>query len=108
EIEPGCRREFEKAPALERETVPGVSLRLLEHRLGAVDPERRAEPLRLVQDLGQLARSAAEVDGAPARNRLHQGEEVVERARALRLESLILSRVPHVHVPSIAGRERAR
>ena len=77
-----------------------------QHRRRRVDPDRLLGRHLLVQDLGQVARAAPEVDDAPARDGVAQRQEIVERLLAFRTEPLVLVGAPpvdrsHGHRPHV-------
>ena len=90
EIEGAISDEAFDFATLEAEHFRTERLRLEEHRLGAVDPDRLLCGEVLVQRARQLARAAAEVDDAHVRPPLDQRGEIVKRLRALVFESLVL------------------
>lgn len=74
----------------------GLSLRtgVGEHGRRAVEAESRTGPQALVEQLGELAGAAAEVDDVQVGLRLDEGEQVMEGLGALGLELLVGGGLP--------------
>ena len=104
EVELPLRRERRDVGAFEPQPVSGVFGAPPEHRLRAVEPERLRCFDFAVQRLRQLAGAAAEVHDAPARHRLAQAQQVVERLAPFVVEAFVLRGIPgarcHREAPS--------
>ena len=58
-----------------------------------------------MQHPSQRSRPATQINHAPARRRLHQVQQVIERLLALRLEARILVRLPSIAASTGHDRE---
>ena len=96
EIEGVPRGEVGDVSPLEAQAGAGVGRAALEHRRRAVETQGLARTETPVQRQGQLARAAAEIDGAHVGLRLHQVEQIEERLLALGAKALVLRRAPGV------------
>ena len=96
EVEGRIRRERRQVAPLESQAAALERLRLLEHRRRGVEAQRLRGAGAAVQLARQLARPAAEIDGAAAGNRRDEREQVEERAAAFRGEARVDLGVPGV------------
>ena len=95
EVEPLPRERPDVAP-LEAQPSARVPLAARQHRRRAVDARRLRRPRAFVQQARERAPTAAQIDRAPARNRAHQREQVVEGPLALGAEARVPLRTPGV------------
>jgi len=68
--------------------------RLAEHVGRRVEPDHLGVGIALDQQLGRIARPAAEIDHAPRRRERHLRQQIARRARAVVLELEILAGGP--------------
>ena len=90
------RRERLDGAGLEAQPFSGEGRRARDHRRRAVHADGLGRAEVPVELRGQLAGAAPQVHHPPTGHRPDQSEQVVERLSPLRLESLVLVRVPGV------------
>ena len=92
-------RERRDVTLLEAHPAARMLCALRQHRLGAVDPHRLRRPRAFVQHPREHARPAPQVHHPPARDRLYQRQQIVERLLAFCAEARVLLRLPGVAHP---------